>query len=39
VLAWCKSQGYALAGPFWEVYGDWSDNPTEVRTDVFYLLK
>ncbi len=39
VLKWCKENNHQLAGPFWEVYGDWSDNPAEVRTDVFYLLR
>ena len=39
VRAWCKTKGYELAGPFWEVYGDWSDDPATLRTDVFYLLK
>jgi effector-binding domain-containing protein len=39
VRAWCKTKGYELAGPFWEVYGDWSEDPTKLRTDVFYLLK
>src|SRR5262249_48967933 len=39
VCAWCRSRGWELAGPFWEVYGDWSDDPTQLRTDVFYLLK
>src|SRR5262249_3949851 len=39
VRAWCKSQGHELAGPYWEVYGDWSDDPAKLRTDVFYLLK
>lgn len=38
VRVWCKTQGYELAGPFWEVYGDWSDDPARLRTDVFYLL-
>jgi effector-binding domain-containing protein len=38
VMAWCKQQGERLAGPFWEVYGDWSDDPATLRTDVFYLL-
>jgi effector-binding domain-containing protein len=38
VRVWCKTQGYELAGPFWEVYGHWSDDPAELRTDVFYLL-
>ncbi len=25
--------------PYWEVYGDWDDDPSKLRTDVFYLLK
>ena len=39
VRAWCQKNGYALAGPFWEVFGDWEDDPAKLRTDVFYLLK
>lgn len=38
VLAWCKRAGHRLAGPCWEVYGDWEDDPAKLRTDVFYLL-
>ena len=40
---WCKTHGYALAGPNWEIYGhwlhEWCDDPSKIRTDVFYLLK
>jgi effector-binding domain-containing protein len=39
VRAWCQTNGYALAGPFWEVFGDWEDDPAKLRTDVFYLVK
>jgi effector-binding domain-containing protein len=39
VRRWCAEHGYALAGPNWEVYRDWTDNPNELRTDVFYLLQ
>ena len=39
VRRWCAEHGYALAGPNWEIYGDWTDNPAELRTDVFYLLQ
>jgi effector-binding domain-containing protein len=39
VRHWCAAEGYELAGPNWEVYGDWSDDPTKLRTDVFYQLK
>jgi effector-binding domain-containing protein len=38
VMAWCKQHGYATTLPCWEVYGDWQDDPAQVRTDVFYLL-
>jgi effector-binding domain-containing protein len=38
VLKWCASQGYTLAGPSWEVYGHWHDDPAQLRTDVFWLL-
>jgi effector-binding domain-containing protein len=39
VRRWCAEHRYALAGPNWEIYGDWTDNPDELRTDVFYLLQ
>jgi effector-binding domain-containing protein len=39
VRRWCAEHDYALAGPNWEIYGDWTDNPDELRTDVFYLLQ
>jgi hypothetical protein len=39
VRRWCAEPNHALAGPNWEIYGDWTDNPDELRTDVFYLLQ
>jgi effector-binding domain-containing protein len=36
---WCVANGHAKAGPSWEVYGHWTDDPTQLRTDVFWLLK
>jgi len=39
VKGWVRKNGRALAGVAWEVYGDWDDDPTKVRTDVFYLLQ
>ena len=40
---WCANQGHTLAGPNWEIYAHWEDawnkNPSQIRTDVFYLLK
>jgi effector-binding domain-containing protein len=39
---WCDKHGHALAGPNWDVYGHWLDawnnDPSQIRTDVFYLL-
>ena len=39
ILKWCSDRGHALAGPNWEVYGHWTDDPSQLRTDVFYLLQ
>ena len=36
--AWCRSSGRPIAGPNWEVYGHWNDDPAQLRTEVFYLL-
>jgi effector-binding domain-containing protein len=30
---------YPLTGPNWEIYGHWNDDPSQLRTEVFYLLK
>lgn len=38
VLAWCRSNSRALAGPRWEVYGHWVDGEVP-RTDIYYLLR
>ncbi len=39
VLEWAASNGHTLSGVSWEIYGHWSDDPTQVRTDVFWLVK
>jgi effector-binding domain-containing protein len=39
ILKWCAANGHTLAGPSWEVYGHWTDDPAQLRTDVFYLLQ
>jgi effector-binding domain-containing protein len=39
IHTWCAANGHTLAGPSWEVYGHWEDDPAKLRTDVFYLLK
>ncbi len=43
ITTWCANQGHILAGPCWEIYGhwldEWNNDPSKIRTDVFYLLK
>lgn len=39
VVTWCRTTGHTLAGISWEVYGHWHDDPTKIRTDIFYLLR
>jgi effector-binding domain-containing protein len=36
---WCAANGHRLAGPSWEVYGDWNADPQQLRTDLFLLLQ
>ena len=42
VQQWCKANHHRLAGPSWEIYGHWQDawnaDPSQTRTDVYYLL-
>ena len=42
VRAWARANNHRLAGPNWEIYGhwktEWETNPSQIRTDVFYLL-
>jgi effector-binding domain-containing protein len=38
IQQWCKANGRDF-GDNWEVYGDWNDDPSKRRTDVFYQLK
>jgi effector-binding domain-containing protein len=38
VHRWCTAQGLALAGPRWEVYGDWHEDVARLETEVVYLL-
>ena len=35
ILAWCKANNRTLAGPSWEVYGHWTADPAQLRTDVY----
>ena len=33
-----RQHALCKAGPSWEIYGHWTDDPAQLRTDVFYLL-
>ena len=35
----CSERGESYAGTSWEVYGHWSDDPAQLRTDIYFLLK
>jgi effector-binding domain-containing protein len=39
IQRWCKDHGHKTAGPNWEIYGHWTDDASQLRTDVFYRLK
>jgi effector-binding domain-containing protein len=39
ILAWCSANERQRAGPSWEVYGHWNDDPAKVTTEIYYLLK
>jgi effector-binding domain-containing protein len=42
IRRWCGANNRRLAGPNWEIYGhwqsEWNANPSQIRTDVYYLL-
>ena len=39
VLDWCAARGKRQTGTRWEVYGPHHDDPVQVWTEVYYLLK
>jgi effector-binding domain-containing protein len=42
IRRWCQANNHPLAGPNWEIYGhwqrEWDGDPSQIRTDVYYLL-
>jgi effector-binding domain-containing protein len=38
VIRWCEQHGRARANAWWEIYGDWHEDPTQLQTEVFYSL-
>ena len=39
IVGWCAAHGRERTGTSWEVYGHWSDDPAQRRTDVYHLLR
>ncbi len=38
VIQWCAAEQRNMAGPRWEIYGDWREDPADLETEVYYLL-
>ena len=38
VLDWCAARDLRTAGPRWEVYGHWRDDPAQLETTIHWLL-
>lgn len=39
VVRWCAEHGVERAGPRWEIYGHHHDDPTQLETEIYYLLR
>jgi effector-binding domain-containing protein len=39
VIEWCQAHGHEATRTRWEIYGDWHDDPSQVETEVCYLLR
>lgn len=39
VLECVQAQGLERAGPVWEIYGHWRENPDELETEIYHLLR
>jgi effector-binding domain-containing protein len=38
VIEWCGRNGRTRADVWWEVYGDWHEDPARLETEVVYAL-
>ena len=38
LAAWARSHGLQPTGTFWEVYGDWNDDPQQLRVEIFHQV-
>jgi len=39
LIQWCKENQRSRANIWWEIYGDWDEDPAKLQTEVFYLLQ
>lgn len=39
VIEWCDANNRRRTGVHWEIYGHWYNDPTKIRTDVYWLLE
>ena len=39
IHAWRAANHSIFAGRSWEIYGDWSDDPSKLEPTIVYLLK
>ena len=38
IQAWTEANNSRIGGKSWEIYGDWTDDPTKLETQIEYLL-
>jgi hypothetical protein len=38
VRRWCEEHARARANVWWEIYGDWRDDPAQLETEIFHAL-
>jgi effector-binding domain-containing protein len=38
IHAWARDQGRSFAGTSMEIYGDWTNDPAKLETEIVYLL-
>jgi effector-binding domain-containing protein len=38
MLAWAAGRGLRLGDTFWELYGDWTEDPARLETRIYHLL-
>jgi effector-binding domain-containing protein len=39
VVRWCADNRRAMTRTRWEIYGDWREDPSELETEVHWLLR